>query len=397
MSELLDHSVRIRVAGAMRDTDAGRWEACANPPGEPYNPFVAHAFLDALERSGSVTARTGWLPQHLLLEDAGGRLLAAAPCYLKSHSRGEFVFDWGWADAYERAGGRYYPKLQIAVPFTPVTGPRLLAPPGAARGTYRRQLAAGAAELCRRTKASSVHITFLTEAETADLGAVGWLRRTDTQFHWHNRGYATFADFLAALSSRKRKNIRKERNVVGEAGISFEWLTGADIREHHWDAFFDFYQDTGSRKWGSPYLTRAFFSMIGQSMGEHVLLILAHRAGRPIAGALNLIGSDALYGRYWGAAEHHEFLHFEACYYQAIEFAIAHGLERVEAGAQGPHKLARGYLPSLTHSAHHIVDARFAHAVADYLERERRAIAEDSAFLAEHSPFRRGQAETDGF
>jgi hypothetical protein len=397
MSELLDHSVRIRIASAMRDTDAGRWEACANPPGEPLNPFVAHAFLDALERSGSVAARTGWLPQHLLLEDAGGRLLAAAPCYLKSHSRGEFVFDWGWADAYERAGGRYYPKLQIAVPFTPVTGPRLLAPPGPARATHRRQLAAGAAELCRRIKASSVHITFLTEAEATDLGSVGWLRRTDTQFHWHNRGYATFADFLAALSSRKRKNIRRERAAVGAAGLSFEWLTGADIREHHWDAFFDFYEDTGSRKWGSPYLTRAFFSMIGESMGEHVLLILAHRAGRPIAGALNLIGSDALYGRYWGAAEHHEFLHFEACYYQAIEFAIAHGLERVEAGAQGPHKLARGYLPSLTHSAHHIADPGFAHAVADYLERERRAIAEDSEWLAEHSPFRRGQAETDGF
>jgi hypothetical protein len=344
-----------------------------------------------------VTARTGWLPQHLLLEDAGGRLLAAAPCYLKSHSRGEFVFDWGWADAYERAGGRYYPKLQIAVPFTPVTGPRLLGPPGPAQATHRRQLAAGAAELCRRIKASSVHITFLTEAEAADLGSIGWLRRTDTQFHWHNQGYATFADFLAALSSRKRKNIRKERAAVGDAGISFEWLTGADIREHHWDAFFDFYEDTGSRKWGSPYLTRAFFSMIGESMGEHVLLILAHRAGRPIGGALNLIGSDALYGRYWGAGETHEFLHFEACYYQAIEFAIAHGLERVEAGAQGPHKLARGYLPSLTHSAHHIADPGLAHAVADYLERERRAIAEDSAFLAEHSPFRRGQAETDGF
>jgi uncharacterized protein len=397
MNELLDHSLRIRVARSMRDIDAGAWEACANPPGAPHNPFVSHPFLDALERSGCASGRTGWLPQHLLLEAPDGGLIAAAPCYLKSHSRGEFVFDWGWADAYERAGGRYYPKLQIAVPFTPVTGPRLLSPPGPAQSAQRRRLAAGAAELCRKLTASSVHITFLTEAEAAEVGAIGWLQRTDTQFHWHNRGYASFADFLAALSSRKRKNIRKERAAVGAAGIGFEWLSGSDIKEHHWDAFFDFYQDTGSRKWGVPYLTRDFFSMIGEAMGERILLILARRAGRPIAGALNLIGDDALYGRYWGAAEHHEFLHFEACYYQAMEFAIARRLARVEAGAQGPHKLARGYLPSLTHSAHHIVDPRFAHAVADYLARERRAIAEDSVWLARHSPFRRGETEVDGF
>jgi predicted N-acyltransferase len=396
MNQCLDHIARVRIAGSMRDIDAERWDACANPPGEPYNPFVSHGFLDALERSGSATARTGWLPQHLLLEETGGGLLAAAPCYLKSHSRGEFVFDWGWADAYERAGGRYNPKLQIAVPFTPVTGPRLLSPPGALQSGHRLQLAAGAAELCRTLRASSVHMTFLTEPEASELGASGWLWRTDTQFHWHNQGYSSFADFLAALSSRKRKNIRKERAAVASAGIEFTWVTGSDIRERHWDAFFDFYQDTGSRKWGSPYLTRAFFSMIGETMGERVLLVFARRAGREIAGALNLIGSDALYGRYWGASEHHEFLHFEACYYQAIEFAIARRLERVEAGAQGPHKLARGYLPSLTHSAHHIVDPRLSRAVADYLERERRAIAEDSCWLAEHSPFRR-DGEADGF
>jgi hypothetical protein len=397
MNQCVDHITRVRIAGSMRDIEAERWEACANPPGEAYNPFVSHAFLDALERSGSATARTGWLPQHLLLEDSGGGMLAAAPCYLKSHSRGEFVFDWGWADAYERAGGRYYPKLQIAVPFTPVTGPRLLSPPGGLQPAHRRQLAAGAAELCRTLGASSVHMTFLREAEAAELGAIGWLRRTDTQFHWHNQGYSSFADFLAALSSRKRKNIRKERAAVASAGIEFTWVTGSDVKEHHWDAFFDFYQDTGSRKWGSPYLTRAFFSMIGETMGERILLVFARRRGREIAGALNLIGSDALYGRYWGASEHHEFLHFEACYYQAIDFAITHRLERVEAGAQGPHKLARGYLPILTHSAHHIVDPRLARAVADYLERERRAIAEDSCWLAEHSPFRRDEAEADGF
>jgi len=397
MKECVGEGVRIRVAASMSDIGGKEWDGCANPPGEPFNPFVSHAFLAALERSGSTSARTGWLARHLLLEDAGGRLLAAAPCYLKSHSRGEYVFDWGWADAYERAGGRYYPKLQIAVPFTPVSGPRLLSPPGPSRTAHRRLLAAGAAELCRKLQASSVHVTFLTPAEAADLGTLGWLQRTDTQFHWHNRNYAHFADFLAALSSRKRKNIRKERAAVAAAGIEFEWLTGSDIEEHHWDRFFDFYIDTGGRKWGSPYLTRPFFSMIGEAMGAHVLLIFARRAGRIIAGALNLIGSDALYGRYWGAAEHHEFLHFEACYYQAIEFAIAHRLGRVEAGAQGPHKLARGYLPSLTHSAHHILDRRFAHAVADYLKGERRAVAEDSCWLDAHSPFRRRQAETDGF
>lgn len=397
MNELLSEATRIRVQPAMRDIDAGRWDACANPPGGPYNPFVSHAFLDCLERSGSATARTGWLPRHLVLEGPDGAVLAAAPCYLKSHSRGEFVFDWGWADAYERAGGQYYPKLQIAVPFTPVTGQRLLCPPGPAQAVRRRRLAAGAAELCRSLKASSVHMTFLTEAEADELSQAGWLRRTDTQFHWHNRDYAGFADFLADLSSRKRKNIRKEREAISSAGIDFQWLTGADIREHHWDAFFDFYEDTGSRKWGAPYLTRVFFSMLGAAMGDRVLLILARRAGRTIAGALNLIGSDALYGRYWGAGEQHEFLHFEACYYQAIEFAIGHGLKRVEAGAQGPHKLARGYLPSLTHSAHHIVDPRLAHAVADYLAHERRAVAETSCLLDAHSPFRRGAAETDGF
>jgi predicted N-acyltransferase len=381
----------------MAEIDGARWAACASPPGEPENPFVSHAFLSALERSGSATARTGWQGHHLLLEDDGGQLLGAAPCYLKSHSRGEYVFDWGWADAYERAGGRYYPKLQLSVPFTPVTGPRLLVPAGPEQAMNRRRIAAAAAELCARIGASSAHITFPTEAEWTELGRHGWLRRTDTQFHWHNGGYRTFEEFLGALASRKRKNIRKERETVRAAGIRFEWLTGAALEEHHWDSFFAFYLETGSRKWGSPYLTRSFFSLIGETMAERILLVLARRAGRPIAGALNFIGSDALYGRNWGASEHHEFLHFETCYYQAIEFAVARGLKRVEAGAQGPHKLARGYMPETTYSLHHFADLRLAGAVDDYLERERRAVAADSRFLAEHSPFRRARAEAEEF
>lgn len=389
--------LRVRVVRSMSEIDRARWNACANPEGEPCNPFVSYDFLSALETSGSATGRTGWLAQHLLLEEEGGGLRGTAPCYRKSHSRGEYVFDWGWADAYERAGGRYYPKLQLAVPFSPVTGPRLLVPPGPEQAINRRRIAAAAAELCGRTGASSAHITFPTETEWSDLGRHGWLRRTDTQFHWHNRDYRTFDDFLGALASRKRKNIRKERETVRAAGIGFEWLTGADLKEHHWDSFFAFYLETGSRKWGSPYLTRTFFSHIGETMAERVLLVLATRAGRPIAGALNFIGSEALYGRNWGAIEHHEFLHFETCYYQAIEFAIAVGLQRVEAGAQGPHKLARGYMPETTYSLHHLADQRLARAVADYLERERRAIAEDSRFLAEHSPFRRDRAEAEEF
>lgn len=390
-------TLHVRVAQSMADIDAGAWDACANPPGRPYNPFVSHAFLAALERSGSATARTGWSGRHLLLADRRGNLLGAAPCYLKPHSRGEYVFDWGWAEAYARAGGRYYPKLQVAVPFTPVTGPRLMVPPGPDQARHRRGLAAAAAELCNKLGASSVHLTFLTQEEWYDVGSLGWLRRTDTQFHWLNRGYGSFAEFLAALASRKRKNIRRERAAVRAAGLSFDWLTGGDLREHHWDHFFAFYLETGSRKWGSPYLTRSFFSLIGETMAERILLIIARRAGRPIAGALNFIGSDALYGRYWGAIEHHGFLHFETCYYQAIEFAISTGLERVEAGAQGPHKLARGYLPVTTYSAHHLADSGFARAVADYLERERRAVAEDSRLLSEHSPFRRDLTEVDGF
>jgi len=310
------------------------------------------------------------------------------PCYLKSHSYGEYVFDHGWADAFERAGGRYYPKLQVAVPFTPVTGPRFLA----ADAEGRRALAAGLIDLCRDTQASSVHVTFLPEAEARPLGGEAWLWRTDIQFHWHNKGYGSFADFLADLSSAKRKNIRKERAAVRAAGISHFCLTGADIREAHWDAFFDFYMETGSRKWGTPYLNRDFFRRIGATMSRHILLVIAMRAGRMIAGALNFIGSEALYGRNWGAIEHHPFLHFETCYYQAIDFAIARGLARVEAGAQGPHKLARGYLPHTTHSLHYFAHGGLSRAVSAYLAQERRGVEEERRALAEHAPFRQ---ETD--
>ncbi|MBX3492053.1 MAG: N-acetyltransferase [Parvibaculum sp.] len=378
----------IRVVDGLAGVDAVAWDACANPPDEPANPFVSHAFLSALEESGSATRRTGWLPQHLLLEDDRGQLAGAMPLYLKSHSRGEYVFDHGWANALENAGGRYYPKLQAAVPFTPATGPRLLVPTGPGREAVEDALAAGAVELATRLGVSSLHITFLAQRQWERLGRLGLLQRTDQQFHWHNRSYGSFHDFLADLSSRKRKMIRKERERAKENGITVEWVTGADLTEDHWDAFFAFYMDTGSRKWGSPYLSREFFSLIGERMARETLLVMARRDGRLIAGALNFIGGDALYGRNWGTLEHHPFLHFECCYYQAIEFAISRGLARVEAGAQGEHKLARGYLPARTHSAHWIANPSFREAVAEYLSREREYVDRDIAALGEYAPFR---------
>jgi hypothetical protein len=317
----------------------------------------------------------------------GSRIVGIAPCYLKSHSQGEYVFDHGWADAFYRAGGRYYPKLQVAVPFTPVTGERLFTENDA----LRRSLAQGLIDQCKEDRASSIHITFLPERDWEALGDGPWLRRTDIQFHWHNLGYASFEDFLKSLSAQKRKNIRKEREVVRSAGITHERLTGADITEKHWDAFYKFYRDTGSRKWGSPYLTRAFFGLIGESMNQHILLVLAMRAGRIIAGALNFMGSHALYGRNWGALEHHPCLHFETCYYQAMEFAIQRKLPRVEAGAQGAHKLARGYLPQKTRSLHYLAHPGLSRAVAQYLEAERQGVDLESAALAAHSPFRQEQ------
>lgn len=378
--------MRASVA-SVSDIAAADWDRLANPADQPFNPLVSHAFFLALEQSGSATRRTGWTGRHQVLRDTSGNIAGLAPCYLKSHSRGEYVFDYGWAEAFERAGGRYYPKLQVAVPFSPVTGPRLLAPTPA----LRAELARGLIAQCAEDRASSVHMTFVPPRQADEIGSGPWLTRTDIQFHWHNAGYATFDDFLKSLSSQKRKNIRKEREQVRAAGISFLQLTGADITEDHWDHFFDFYMETGSRKWGSPYLTRPFFSMIGESMAERILLVMAVRDGRIIAGALNFIGGDALYGRNWGTIEHHPCLHFETCYYQAIDFAISRKLARVEAGAQGPHKLARGYLPQTTYSLHYLAHPGLSRAVANYLEAERAGVAEESAALAAHSPFRHEQ------
>jgi len=395
--------LRIRTVPSIAAIAATGWDACANPASgggvdaptpssvqeDACHPLISHAFLHALEISGSATARAGWRPQHLVAETTSGTLLGAVPCYLKSHSRGEYVFDQGWADAYERVGGRYYPKLQVAIPFAPVTGRRLLVRPGPAAGEIRRALAGALIELCGLLEASSAHVTFATETEWRLLGDEGFLQRTDQQFHWHNAGYGCFEDFLSALAARKRKAIRRERRDALAAGIEVQWLTGADLTEAVWDAFFAFYMDTGSRKWGRPYLTRKFYSLVGSAMADRTLLIMAKRAGRFIAGAINFIGADTLYGRHWGAIEHHPFLHFELCYYQAIEFAIVHRLRRVEAGAQGEHKLARGYLPTTTHSAHYIADKGLRRAIADYLRRERDYVAAAGRELSEAGPFRK--------
>lgn len=396
------------MATAIADLDRAAWDACANPgwpsdrpldaavPAETpaYNPFISHDFLDCLERSGSASPKAGWGPRHFALEDGAGRLIGALPAYLKGHSMGEYVFDHGWADAFERAGGKYYPKLQCSVPFTPATGRRLLVPPGPDAAQRQRLLASGATEFARRQDVSSVHITFMPRHEWELCAEVGYLKRTDQQFHFLNEGYADFDAFLESLASRKRKAVRKERREALSAEITVEHLTGADITDEAWDAFFAFYMDTGARKWGQPYLNRRFFAMAGEKMADRVLLIMARRAGRYIAGALNFIGSDTLFGRYWGCTEHHPFLHFEVCYYQAIDWALAHGLARVEAGAQGEHKLARGYVPTPTYSAHWIADPRFRSAVADYLERERVQAAEEIEILSQHTPFRKVDDES---
>ncbi len=373
--------ITARIAEGVASIPAAHWDACAGIA----NPFLSHAFLSALEASGSVGAGTGWQSLPIVVEDADGIPAAIAPAYAKSHSQGEYVFDHAWADAYERAGGRYYPKIQIATPFTPVPGPRLLLrDPAFAPG-----LIAGIEALTNNNRLSSAHATFIDEAQLPLFEQAGWLVRAGTQFHWHNRDYTDFDAFLSDLSSRKRKAIRKERERAVE-GLVIRHLTGTEITEAHWDAFWTFYQDTGSRKWGRPYLTRSFFSLLGEAMGDRVLLMLAERDGRPIAGALNLIGADTLYGRYWGCVEDVPYLHFELCYYQAIDAAIARGLARVEAGAQGEHKLARGYAPVTTWSAHYIPDPGFRRAIADYLTHERDAVAQEQEYLGELAPFKRG-------
>jgi predicted N-acyltransferase len=394
--------IKITIHRSIADITASAWDFCANPPGlqpaaagpeglyqgERYNPFLTHAFLHALEASACVGARAGWAPFHLAIEDERERIAAVAPCYLKSHSQGEYVFDHAWADAYENAGGDYYPKLQVSVPFTPVNGRRLLVA-DEKDAVSRQALIAGLRALRQQTNASSIHITFPTPEEWEALGEAGFLQRTGQQFHFFNAGYASFDEFLSNLASRKRKAIRKERAAALADGIEIEWITGRDISEAHWDAFFAFYMDTGSRKWGRPYLNRKFFSLAGEAMANRILLVMAKHAGRYIAGALNFIGDDALYGRNWGAIEEHPFLHFEVCYYQAIEFGIARGLKRVEAGAQGEHKLARGYRPVTTYSAHDFADPRMTRAIGDYLENERRHIEAAIDIYGEHVPFRK--------
>ena len=384
----------IRILPGVDGFSNDRWSVLSSASRDTlynnYNPFVSYAFLSSLEESGCVSRHTGWLPQHLHIESADGSLHGVAICYLKSHSQGEYVFDHGWADAFERAGGQYYPKLQVAVPFTPATGPRLLTAPGASSAAVRQALAEGLKMLTARIGASSAHVTFATSEDMEALENAGFLHRTDQQFHFFNDGYASYDDFLGTLASRKRKALKRERREALAPGISIDWLTGSDLTEAVWDDFFAFYMDTGSRKWGRPYLNRKFFSLIGERMGEDILLVMAKRGGRYIAGAINFIGSDTLYGRNWGCIEDHPFLHFEVCYHQALDFAIERKLRVVEAGAQGEHKLARGYLPVTTHSAHHIAHPGLRRAVADYLERERQEVAEIGEFLEEHAPFRKG-------
>ena len=376
-----DRSLTVRLAPSVGQFDKDAWNAL----GGNRNPFVSHEFLTALEDSGSVGEGTGWDPVPIVITDDQGTLLAAMPSYAKGHSQGEYVFDHNWADALHRAGRRYYPKLQIAAPFTPASGPRLLVSDDA----LAEHLLKGAEAVCLQNGMSSAHATFIEDAQLPLFEAAGWLTRSDIQFHWINRDYDNFEGFLGALSSRKRKDLRKERNAAQE-GLKIVRLTGNDIEPAHWDAFWVFYQDTGARKWGSPYLTREAFTLFGERMADRIVLILAYDGDTPIAGALNFIGADALYGRYWGCTRDVRFLHFELCYYQAIDIAIELGLPRVEAGAQGGHKLARGYEPVQTHSAHWIADPDFREAIADFLTRERRGIATDQLYLGERTPFRKG-------
>ncbi len=380
-------TLTLTLHAKIAEVDAADWDACAGDG----NPFVSHAFLSALEDSGSANARTGWLPQHAVLRTEDQSVVAIAPMYAKSHSYGEYVFDHGWANAMERTGQQYYPKLQATVPFSPAPGPRLLRRPGS--GVPVATLANALEQACQSLDLSSVHVTFCTQEEWDGLGQAGWLRRIGMQFHWENAGYATFDDFLGALSSRKRKVLRRERRDANAAGLTFHALSGADITEAHWDAFYRFYQSTVDRKWGSAYLTRKFFSLLGERLGSKVVLMYAQNAGKPVAGALNLAGDEALYGRNWGCRGDWPFLHFELCYYRAIDWAIEHGLQRVEAGAQGRHKIQRGYLPKPTYSAHWIANAGLRRAVANFLVEERAGIQREIDALSAESPFRQADEQ----
>ena len=376
------------ILNSIDEIEPDIWDRCADAAGA-YNPFVRHKFLRALERSGSVGDATGWKPFHLLVS-SGTDTIGVVPMYLKNHSQGEYVFDYAWADAWQRAGGHYYPKLQISVPFTPASGPRLLCDQH--NSEHQQLLVQACQQVAQQTKVSSLHMTFMTETQWQLAGQQGLLQRMDQQFHWHNGGYQHFDDFLQELASKKRKNLKRERREALSNNIEIEWATADVLTEDHWDAFYRFYLDTGQRKWGSPYLTRAFFSEVQETMPEDVLLIMAKREGRYIAGALNFIGADTLFGHNWGCLEDHRFLHFEVCYYQAIDFAISRGLSRVEAGAQGSHKVARGYLPQATYSAHWIADENFRDAVARFVDEERDYVSQDMAYIDEHSPF---NANTD--
>ena len=381
-------SFTLTLHQRISDIPAPEWDACAGTLDGRGNPFVSHAFLSALEDSGSASNRTGWLPQHAALHD-GEHLVAVAPMYAKSHSYGEYVFDHAWAHAFDRSGGDYYPKLQVASPFSPVPGPRLLVRTGFPVEAMGQALV----QACQSLELSSVHVTFCTKPEWDALGAAGWLQRQGRQFHWENDGYADFDGFLAALSSRKRKSIKRERRDANAAGLTFQTLRGAEIEPRHWEAFYKFYTSTVDRKWGSAYLTRGFFPLLSQRLGERVVLMLAEHDGKPVAGALNLLGEEALYGRNWGCRGDWPFLHFELCYYRAIEFAIAHGVARVEAGAQGEHKIQRGYLPKPTYSAHWIAHPGLRRAIAGFLEQERLAVEREMAALGEYSPFKQATEE----
>ena len=385
----MDETVfKARVISGLNEVEPETWNRLANPTGFPFDPFLTWEFLEALESSGAARPETGWSPCHVLVEGPGDEVLAAMPLYAKTHSQGEFVFDHSWADAYERAGGQYFPKLLCAVPFTPVTGRRFLITPGPDQERLQNALLSAGLQIAAQNDFSSLHINFIEPDFAKQMGATGLLIRTDQQFHWQNDGYEDFADFLGALSSAKRKNLRKER-AKAQAGLTFKRLTGDAIEDHHWDAFFEFYMDTGSRKWGYPYLNRETFTILGNRLADKILLILAYEDDTPIAGALNLIGSDTLYGRYWGCVDPRPFLHFETCYYQAIDYAIEHGLSSVEAGAQGGHKLARGYAPVTTHSAHWIAHKGLREAIDHYLERERQAVEHESTYLQKRTPFKK--------